>query len=309
MSNDDEVVRAAGVVLLRDLDGQRSVLAVHRPHRQDWSLPKGKLLPGEHVIAAAIRESDEETGHQVVLGARLPSQQYVALGRPKHVDYWVASSARDEGFIAHDEIDDIRWVPVDQTRQTLTYPADADLVDRATTLTATTPLVILRHTQAVKRSDFKGKIDAERPLTGRGRSQAKALVPLLEAFGIVEVFSSPSARCHQSVRRLAKALSMPVLHDDAFSEEGHAKDPERTVQHAKRLLRNPAPLVLSTHRPVMPTVLAALRAFARVDDGIDPTLWDPKMPPGSFIVLHRAFDAEKHPRIVSMERHRVPIDE
>lgn len=306
---DGDAVYAAGVVLLREVDGQQSVLAVHRPHRQDWSLPKGKLEPGEHVIAAAIRECDEETGHQIVLGARLPSQQYMAMGRPKHVDYWVATSARDEGFIPHDEIDDIAWIPVADARQGLTYSADADLVEHAAQLPHTSPLVILRHTQAVKRSDFKGKVDAERPLSGRGRSQAKALVPILEAFGIVEVFSSPSTRCHQSVRRLAKALSMPVLHDDAFSEEGHDRDAQRTWQHAKRLLRNPAPLVLSTHRPVLPTVLDALRTHARVADDIDDALWDPKMPPGGFIVLHRAFDEDKNPRIVAMERHRVTVDE
>ena len=306
---DGDAVHAAGVVLLREVDGQQSVLAVHRPHRQDWSLPKGKLEPGEHVIAAAIRECDEETGHQIVLGARLPSQQYVAMRRPKHVDYWVATSARDEGFIPHDEIDDIVWIPVADARQGLTYAADADLVERAAQLPPTSPLVILRHTQAVKRSDFKGKVDAERPLSGRGRSQAKALVPILEAFGVVEVVSSPSTRCHQSVRRLAKALSMPVLHDDAFSEEGHERDAERTWQHAKRLLRNPAPLVLSTHRPVLPTVLDALRTHARVADDIDDALWDPKMPPGAFVVLHRAFDEDKNPRIVSVERHRVTVDE
>ena len=308
-STDEDTVYAAGVVLIREVDGQPTVLAVHRPHRQDWSLPKGKLEPGEHVISAAIRECDEETGHQIVLGARLPSQRYVAMNRSKHVDYWVATSARDEGFIPHDEIDDIRWLPISAMRQTLTYPPDADLVERALGMTPTSPLVVLRHTQAVKRSDFKGKVDAERPVSGRGRSQAKALVPLLEAFGVVEVFSSPSTRCHQSVRRLAKALSMPVLHDDAFSEEGHDRDPQRTAQHAKRLLRNPAPLVLSTHRPVLPTVLDTVRAHARVAGDIDDALWDPKMPPGGFIVLHRAFDEEKNPRIISVERHRVTIDE
>lgn len=304
-----DAVHAAGVVLLREVEGQHFVLAVHRPHRQDWSLPKGKLEPGEHVIAAAVRECDEETGHQIVLGARLPSQQYVAMNRPKHVDYWVASSARDEGFIPHDEIDDVQWVPVSRVHDALTYAPDADLVERAVHLVPTSPLVVLRHTQAVKRNDFRGKADAERPLSGRGRSQAKALVPLLEAFGISEVFSSPSTRCHQSVRWLAKSLSMSVLHDDAFSEEGHERDEQRTAQHAKRLLRNPAPLVLSTHRPVLPTVLDALRTHARVADDIDEALWEPKMSPGGFIVLHRAFDGDKNPRIVSVERHRVTVDE
>ncbi len=32
------------------------VAVVHRPHRQDWTLPKGKLEPGEDDLAAAVRE-------------------------------------------------------------------------------------------------------------------------------------------------------------------------------------------------------------------------------------------------------------
>lgn len=305
----DEVVRAAGVVLLRDGAGTAEVLVVHRPHRSDWSLPKGKLEDGEHVIAAAVRECDEETGHQVVLGVPLPRQQYIALGLPKQVDYWVARSRADEGFVPHAEIDDIRWLPVDQAHSLLTYAHDAQLVDRAVAMPPTTPLVILRHTQAVKRSDYTGKVDADRPISGRGRSQAKALIPLLEAFGVSEVFSSPSVRCHQSVRKLAKSLGMPVLHDESFSEEGHERDEARTAKHARRLLRNPAPLVLCTHRPVIPTVLEAIREAAHVDEGIDEALWEPKMPPGGFVVIHRAFGPDRRPRIVAVERHRTTIDE
>ncbi len=303
------VVRAAGVVLLRSIDTVEHVLAVHRPHRQDWSLPKGKLEEGEHPIAAAVRECDEETGHSVVLGAPLPSQEYIALGLPKHVDYWVARSRHEELFIPHDEIDDIRWLPAAEAASLLTYPTDVALVQQAVGIPATSPLVVLRHTQAVKRSDFAGAVDADRPITGRGRSQAKALVPLVDAFGVQEVFSSPSARCHQSVRRLAKALDTSVNHVDAFSEEGHRDDPARTVKHARRLLRNPAPLVLCTHRPVLPTLLAALREHADVDASVDPSLWEPKMPPGGFIVIHRDFGADRNPRVVAVERHLTAVDE
>ena len=306
---DGDLVLAAGVVLLRDVDGDLQTLVVHRPHRSDWSLPKGKLEPGEHVIAAAVRECDEETGHQVVLGSALPQQRYVALGRPKQVDYWVARSQQSETFIPHDEIDDIHWLPVAQARSVLTYEHDADLVDRAAGLPATVPMVVLRHTQAVKRSDYSGRVDADRPITGRGRSQARALVPLLEAFGIRDVYSSPSVRCHQSVRRLAKALGQPVIHDAAFSEEGHADDRSRTVKHMRRLLRQTTPLVLCTHRPVMPTVLDTIRDHSIVDEGIDPALWDPKMPPGAFVVIHRAFGEDRKPRIVAVERHRTTTDE
>ena len=44
------------------------VLLIHRPRHKDWSLPKGKLDKGEHLLAAAVRECDEETGIVPVLG-------------------------------------------------------------------------------------------------------------------------------------------------------------------------------------------------------------------------------------------------
>ena len=35
---------------------------IHRPKYDDWSLPKGKLKPGEGFCEAALREVEEETG-------------------------------------------------------------------------------------------------------------------------------------------------------------------------------------------------------------------------------------------------------
>ena len=58
----DDVVRAAGVVMLRDRDGQQEVLIIHRPIREDWSIPKGKIDPGEHVLSAAVRETFKTGG-------------------------------------------------------------------------------------------------------------------------------------------------------------------------------------------------------------------------------------------------------
>ena len=40
----------------------REVAVVHRPRYDDWSLPKGKLEPGEDWEDAALREVEEETG-------------------------------------------------------------------------------------------------------------------------------------------------------------------------------------------------------------------------------------------------------
>ena len=70
------------------------VALVHRRRYDDWSLPKGKSLPGEHVLLTAVREVAEETGIRVVLGRRLPSTHYARGGGPKVVDYWAARPGR-----------------------------------------------------------------------------------------------------------------------------------------------------------------------------------------------------------------------
>ncbi len=289
------------MVLLRDSQTGPEVLLVHRPHRSDWSLPKGKVDPGEHLITAAIRECDEETGYQATLGPALPAMFYTALGLPKRVDYWVARARADEGFVPGDEIDEIRWLPVEQARGLLSYEHDADQVDRAAQLPATSPLIILRHTAAVKRADYNGRHDGERPLSGKGRSQAKSLVPLLDAFGIEDVHSSDATRCHQSVRKLAKYLGTGIQHEPGLSEEGFEDDPERAAKRIRQLLRDPAPMVVCSHRPVLPTLLQA--AAAALKESGTGEEWEPKMPPGAFVVLHRSFREGPDPILVGIERH------
>ena len=55
-------VFAAGGVVCRQSGDTVEVLLVHRPRYDDWSLPKGKLDPGESFEDAALREVEEETG-------------------------------------------------------------------------------------------------------------------------------------------------------------------------------------------------------------------------------------------------------
>lgn len=298
------VVQAAGVVLLRAGAHQDEVLLIHRPHRRDWSLPKGKLEPGEHPAVAAVRECDEETGFSVVLGAPLQRLSYIALGRPKMVDYWRASIRQDEGFIPHDEVDELQWVPVDEARAQLTYPHDADVVEQAAEIPLTHPLVILRHASAVKRSDFKGKVDAERPLSGRGRSQAKRLIPLLDAYGLSEIITSDATRCVQTVRKFAKSIDAMVTRDHALSEEGHQQDPAQAAQCIAELVHRPVPTVVCTHRPLLPTVLDAVATA--LGAATDDPAWDPRLRPGGCLVVHRSFGADGTARLQALERHEVP---
>ena len=151
--------------MLRDRDGQQEVLIIHRPIREDWSIPKGKIDPGEHVLSAAVRECDEETGLIPILGCPLPTQSYRAMNQAKVVQYWRATLGEDVGFYPDDETDEIAWVPVTKVKDHLTYPSDVALVKGATALPETTPIILLRHTQAVKRSNFDGADDSFRPLS------------------------------------------------------------------------------------------------------------------------------------------------
>jgi 8-oxo-(d)GTP phosphatase len=73
-------VLAAGAVVWRMVGDAVDVLLVHRPRYDDWSFPKGKLDPGEHVLTAAVREAAEETGLTIRLGLPLPTQEYDVSG-------------------------------------------------------------------------------------------------------------------------------------------------------------------------------------------------------------------------------------
>ena len=123
-------VRAAGGLLWNDGGGALRVLVVHRPHYDDWSFPKGKHEPGEDDLACAVREVTEETGYTFVVGDRLPEVDYVDhKGRPKTVAYWAMRLADGSGgFMANDEVDEVRWLGIADARTILTYDLDRHLL-------------------------------------------------------------------------------------------------------------------------------------------------------------------------------------
>ena len=124
-------VRAAGGIVHRRSGGTTEVLVVHRPKYSDWSLPKGKLDPGETLEQAALREVEEETGWRCRLGDHIGKNEYRDRhGRSKRVDWWLMEPIDGE-FAANDEVDEIRWVPVSEARELLTHADDYELVEAA----------------------------------------------------------------------------------------------------------------------------------------------------------------------------------
>jgi 8-oxo-dGTP diphosphatase len=126
-------VHAAGAVVWRRDDGDElEVLLVHRPRYDDWSLPKGKLDDGESHEAAAAREVREETGVSGALGAELAPIAYTdGKGRPKVVRYWLMHADEAEPRPPDDEVDGLRWVPIEDAPALLSYKHDAAVVAEA----------------------------------------------------------------------------------------------------------------------------------------------------------------------------------
>ncbi len=286
-------VVAAGAVTLRRRRGTTEVLLVHRPKYDDWSFPKGKLELREPVRTAAVREVLEETGVRIRLGPALGSQAYLVengTGRLKHVHYWVGRALGDadvSGWVPNAEVDDVRWVPVAEAVDLLTYDYDRGTLAEALPFERrSVPLVVVRHAEARSRSRFKGD-DRRRPLTAVGARQAERLVPALQAYGVKHVVSSSSDRCWRTVAPYAAQRGLDVEVTDALSEEDAT--PDSVVAEVAHLLEERKPAVLCTHRPVLPIVMETL--------GLEPTPMDP----AAAVVVHH-----RHGRIVAIDRLDAP---
>jgi 8-oxo-dGTP diphosphatase len=302
---------AAGAVLWRPARASYStdieIGMVHRPKYDDWSLPKGKLDPGEHILACAVREVLEETGHAVSLGIPLGVQRYLVTGASKEVLYW-AARADDSAppWPGTPEIDRLEFVPAGRAAARLTHPRDVDLVaEAARALGAppddTAPLIILRHTKASSRKRWVGP-DADRPLDPKGIAQADRLSVLLACYGIERVVSSDALRCLDTVRPYATAVRAHVEHEPRVTEEAHEGAPRGAGAAVRELLASGDAAVLCSHRPVLPTLLDALGPLPHSPFPPKDGVTDQTLSPGSFLVVHRRVvggDVE----VVGVERH------
>ncbi|MHA3022689.1 8-oxo-(d)GTP phosphatase MutT1 [Mycobacterium sp. BMJ-28] len=222
-----KTIHAAGAVLWRADDPSATdeasleVAVVHRPRYDDWSLPKGKVDPGETEPVTAVREILEETGYACQLGRRLAAISYPVGEDTKRVRFWAARTLDGE-FIANDEVDQLLWLPPAQALERLQYPYDRKVLRRFTKLPAhTSTVLIVRHGRAGRKSRFKGD-DRKRPLDKHGRAQAESLVGQLLAFGADRLFAAPRTRCQQTLEPLAEELGVPIGDEPALTEEAYA---------------------------------------------------------------------------------------
>jgi 8-oxo-(d)GTP phosphatase len=219
---DHRPIQAAGGLVWRPGNGGLDIALVHRRRYDDWSFPKGKREPGEHLLRTAVREVREETGFRVVLRQSLGPSVYPVAAGIKHVSYWAARYVESLGFVQGDEVDDVRWVPADAAYERLTYERDIELLDEFRSAPAdTAPLILLRHAAAGSKRAVVGEqaaaADLARPLDAGGVVASQTLAEVLACYGKCQVISSAAERCLATVRPYAELVGVPVEVEPAFT--------------------------------------------------------------------------------------------
>ncbi|WP_245900581.1 NUDIX hydrolase [Prauserella shujinwangii] len=262
MAEQRVAVRAAGAVLWRPGDGSDvEVAVVHRPRYGDWSLPKGKLDPGETAPVAAVRELREETGYDSVLGRFLQRIEYDVSGRRgrvrKAVDFFSAEACAGR-FEPNEEVDELRWLPPSEAETVLSYSGDVAVLREFCAVPARlTTLLLVRHAKAGKREEWTGDDDL-RPLSEAGFRQADALRLLVRAFRPDRVLSAPRLRCVQTVQGVAEDLGVEVGHEPLLSEEGYWADPVLGTARLLAIVADGGTPVVCSQGGVIPDVVGTL---------------------------------------------------
>jgi 8-oxo-dGTP pyrophosphatase MutT (NUDIX family)/phosphohistidine phosphatase SixA len=286
-------ILAGGAVVIRPNPGRGAeVLIIHRKRYDDWTLPKGKVDPGETLPECAVREVREETGVTIRLGVPLDTIEYdVDQTGPKKVDYWSGIVLSSASRPPDDEVDMVSWLPARAALARLTYAHDHFLVQQSLEQPPTTPLILVRHAKAMDRKDWSRK-DTARPLNSRGRRQAKLLVPLLAAYGITRLVSSTSNRCLSTLLPYAHEQELPIESFDQLREEDGADD-AKGVEKLICTIRDESlatgqPTAICVHRPVLPHILDALEMAPAT------------LATGELLIGHLTAEAEVH----AVERQR-----
>jgi 8-oxo-dGTP pyrophosphatase MutT (NUDIX family) len=127
-----ELETSYGGVVVR---GAELLVITPAGRRRVTGLPKGGPNPGESGAETAVREVREETGVTATVREPLGDVQYwyrrggMRVFKTVHFylcDY-VSGSTAD-----HDhEVEDARWIPLQDARRSLSYPGERALIERA----------------------------------------------------------------------------------------------------------------------------------------------------------------------------------
>lgn len=123
------LIRAAGGLLWRSGPSGREIAIVHRERYDDWTLPKGKLDPGESWEQAALREVWEETGCRAEITGFAGAVAYQTEKGAKVVRFWNMRVLKDDGSPSDGEVDRVVWLSPQVALTKLQYPLEYALLE------------------------------------------------------------------------------------------------------------------------------------------------------------------------------------
>jgi len=262
------VVLAAGGVLWRHDADEPEIVLVHRPQYDDWSLPKGKAKPDEHLLVTALREMAEETGYQAQIGPYLTTVRYrvTSGGRAadKSVTYW-SMRATDGEFVASREVDSMRWLPLDAARKLLTSASDKKVLDSFVAAPRDTrPLLLVRHAATATPARRLKRRAVPPGLSKSGRAQAQALVPVLEGLGVTRLLSADLPACAQTLAPFAASSGVAVRREALLTGDGFSENEREATDGVRRDAAARETLVVCGQQRVIARLLASLGAGSGV---------------------------------------------
>lgn len=252
------LLAAGGVLVRRDSVGAVEVAVVHRPKRDDWSLPKGKAAPGEPLMLTARREVQEETGSLAPLGMPLPGQRYLVAGKHsrivKKVHYWAMWDGAGE-FRPGSEVDEMRWLGLSAAREQLSYERDVTVLDALAAVPGPTSTVVLTRACGIQRKGGRLRLD------DNGRQRARLLSTALPTLGHPTLLAV-SDRAAATLAPTGRAVGA-----DCVITPGYGTYPPQDVLSALVDEAESGPVVLAAPDRV---VRGLLGAAMRLGDLVDP---------------------------------------
>lgn len=126
---------SAGGVVHRLAGGRTEIVLVHRRTPRLWALPKGTPDAGETLEETALRETQEESGLEVVVEERLPSISYIFVrGRTRYhktVHFFLMQPTGGDLSLHDHEFDEVGWFQLEEALEVMTHATERSVVEEA----------------------------------------------------------------------------------------------------------------------------------------------------------------------------------
>jgi phosphohistidine phosphatase SixA len=173
------------------------------------------------------------------------------------VRYW-SCRAGSGSFTATREVDELRWLPLEDALRTLPVPRDRPVLERfATDLRDTRAVLVVRHASAGDRHAWAGA-DADRPLDEQGRRQAADLVALIQAYDVQRAVTAGVLRCRETLAPFTAATGRPPAVEDALGAECFGADPATAVTAVLALATGEQAAAVCSQREVIADLVSGV---------------------------------------------------